>query len=470
MRGRPVTSDWARASTIFDPHGAERPLVDEQSTRTGQLSLQRGAHGDQTVAKRWLADRSLRQGSPPAISIALLLERPSPIIADQDCFPFDQWHLGSGNQNGTGIAPIPSAYGINESCTFNSNDPCQADGHTGNTSVNIVDSAMDFITRARTGRFYANVWLHVSHNKLDPTAAQKAAVARHSTQCKVGELATNQTECAQLIFVAAQQDADAQIGRLWAHLGDMDLHESTLFLFSTDNGPEEQRIYSNAQGSQGPFRGRKRSLYEGGTRVPSFAVWGGGTPRPTVVSGAIDHTPVSALDWFPTVLSLAMVPWPKELDLDGEDISEILLDQRAGVRFPRRRTTLLFWEWRYGVSGPCENVAPHIAVRDGDWKYLENADGTRQELYKLDLYNSSEGNSALDWHEMTNLRSAEPARAQQMAEALRSWLASLPEGPSWSSNPGCQGFVFPTGSLNSMVAAKQAEGVSMGAHDSDPDW
>ena len=123
-----------------------------------------------------------------------------------------------------------------------------------------MDSALSFIAQsaADKARFYCNVWLHVSHNKLDPTAEQKAAVSGKSTQCNTGELATNQTECAQLVFVAAQQDADAQIGRLWKLLGDLDLIESTLLLFSTDNGPEEQRVYSNAQGSQGPFRGRKR--------------------------------------------------------------------------------------------------------------------------------------------------------------------------------------------------------------------
>jgi hypothetical protein len=111
-------------------------------------------------------------------------------------------------------------------------DPCQADAHTGNTSVNIVSSGMDFIRSAhRDGvPFYVNIWLHVSHNRLDPTAAQKAAAG---PVCKQAELATNQTECAERVFIAAQQDADAQIGRLDAMLGELDLHESTLILFST---------------------------------------------------------------------------------------------------------------------------------------------------------------------------------------------------------------------------------------------
>ena len=133
--------------------------------------------------------------------------------------------------------------------------------------------------------FYVNIWLHVSHDRLDPTQAQKAAEVSSGRTCAAKGLATNQSTCAQAVFVAAQRDADAQVGRLDKLLGELDLHENTLLLFSTDNGPEEQQVYSNARGSTGPFRGRKRSLYEGGTRVPSFALWGGGTPKPTIPTG-----------------------------------------------------------------------------------------------------------------------------------------------------------------------------------------
>jgi len=123
------------------------------------------------------------------------------------------------------------------------------------------------------------------------------------------------------------------------------LLKRTVVSFATDNGPEEQRVYSNAQGSQGPFRGRKRSLYEGGTRVPSFVVWGGGTPKPTTPAGAVDHTPLSATDWLPTVLAIAGVPVPAALaaSFDGEDVSHILLDKRTGVRTPTERSKMLFW-------------------------------------------------------------------------------------------------------------------------------
>ena len=133
-----------------------------------------------------------------------------------------------------------------------------------------------------------------------------------------------------------------------------------------------QQVYSNALGSTGPFRGRKRSLYEGGTRVPSFALWGGGTPKPTIPTRGIEHTPLSASDWLPTVAAIAGVPLPPGLKLDGEDMSAVFLRSNTPpghVRRPVERSKMLFWEWRYGVAGTCDNVSPHLAVRDGPWKY-----------------------------------------------------------------------------------------------------
>ncbi len=116
----------------------------------------------------------------------------------------------------------------------------------------------------------------MSHDRLDPTAEMKAAI--RPPVCRSQGLATNQTECSETVFVAAQKDADVQVrscliylirvyrslelfaviqqvGRLFELLGQLDLHESTLILWSTDNGPEDQAVYVNAQGSSGPFRG-----------------------------------------------------------------------------------------------------------------------------------------------------------------------------------------------------------------------
>ena len=233
-------------------------------------------------------------------------------------------------------------------------------------------------------------------------------------------------------------------------------------------------MYFNAQGKTGPFRGRKRSLYEGGTRVPSFATWGGGTPRPTIRAGGVEHTPMSACDWLPTVASLAGVALPTGTELDGEDMSRVFLRNTTGTRLPVRRSKRMFWEWRYGVSGPCENVAPALAVRDDEWKFLCNADGSRPELYRLDLFNSSRrASTPPDFHEGMNLAAAYPQKVDELKKALLAWRQTLPSPCAhYATSRSCNEFssgVYPFGSTP-LATSSETLPDKHSAHDSDPDF
>ena len=71
----------------------------------------------------------------------------------------------------------------------------------------------------------------------------------------------------------------------------------------------------------------------------------------------MDHTPISATDWLPTVAAIAGVALPQGVALDGEDMSRVFLRNATGQRNPMVRQKMLFWEWRYGVSGSCDNSA-----------------------------------------------------------------------------------------------------------------
>eukprot|EP00730_Choanoeca_flexa_P005324 TRINITY_DN11927_c0_g1_i15.p3 TRINITY_DN11927_c0_g1~~TRINITY_DN11927_c0_g1_i15.p3 ORF type:complete len:134 (+),score=17.48 TRINITY_DN11927_c0_g1_i15:832-1233(+) len=73
--------------------------------------------------------------------------------------------------------------------------------------------------------------------------------------------------CPIQVYRASQFEADAQIGRLLAYLDEQGLSNDTIVVFSTDNGPEDPHIYFNSVGDPGPFRGRKRSLYDVGQAV-----------------------------------------------------------------------------------------------------------------------------------------------------------------------------------------------------------
>jgi N-acetylgalactosamine-6-sulfatase len=173
--------------------------------------------------------------------------------------------------------------------------------------VQIIDSAIKFIhkvtAKSTPTPFYLNVWLHISHNRLNPSQAQKDACVKNNVRCACTNPADNQTTCAHQIFWAAQpagrRRADWQVaGHI---LKELDLVESTLVAFSTDNGPEEQLVYQAAVGNTGPFRGRKRSLYEGGIRVPFIVTWGGMSPKSRVAANTVDNTVLGAVDWMPTV-------------------------------------------------------------------------------------------------------------------------------------------------------------------------
>lgn len=94
-----------------------------------------------------------------------------------------------------------------------------------------------------------------------------------------------------------------------------------IVIFSADNGPEDVHIYFNSVGSTGPFRGRKRSIYEGGQRVPFIIRYPNVIPANTTSSVLM-----SSVDFLPTIASLTNTPLPEEVtkDLVGMDMSAVL--------------------------------------------------------------------------------------------------------------------------------------------------
>jgi len=217
---------------------------------------------------------------------------------------------------------------------------------------------------------------------------------------------------AHRIYYAAATDADRHIGRLLAKLDETGLANNTMVIFSADNGPEEIEIGNASEhgvGSPGPFRGRKRSLYEGGVRTPFIVRWPAGTPASRVDNSAV----LSAVDFLPTLCTLARAKTPRGLKLDGEDMSAVLRGQT------RERTKPLLWEWRFRIIGHPINNSPMLAIRDGRWKLLMNPDKSRIELYDIPG----------DPMELSNLADRHPDVVKRLSEQLLKWHASLPEGP-----------------------------------------
>jgi len=313
---------------------------------------------------------------------------------------FGKWHLGSGRADGTD-APEPSAYGVDDYRIFVGNGPrWDVPDFNSRSSELIVDEAVRFVEANKGKPFFVNVWLKDVHAVLDPTEEQMAAYPNLKGALRV--------------YYSAATDADRQLGRLLGKLDELGLTENTVVVFTSDNGPEDIRIGNASHsgvGSPGPFRGRKRSLYEGGIRTPFMVRWPKVTP-----AGKVDGaTVLSGVDMLPTLCALAGVQPPKDWKLDGEDMSGAC----KGSPEPRKKP--LMWDFRYGVVGHVLNRSPMLAIRDGDWKLLMNPDRSRVELYDIPH----------DPSELKDLASERPKEVQRLSDALVKWFESLPKGKIW---------------------------------------
>ncbi len=309
---------------------------------------------------------------------------------------FGKWHLGSGKE-----APKPEEYGIDRY------DACLGgpDGRV-QSSRRIADGTIQFIETHRDRPFYINAWLYDPHSPLHPTEEMMRPYEELSPRWG------NQKGAMQ-VYYGVLTDLDRHVGRILDRLDELDLSGNTVVMFSSDNGPESGLIpfvsHYGGAASAGPFRGRKRSLYEGGIRAPFIVRWPGVTPAGKVE----DETVLAGVDFLPTVCRLAGVALPEGIRLDGEEMSAAIRGE--GVR----RSRELMWENRYPVYGHVLDKSPMLAIRKGQWKLLLNPDRSRIELYDIPK----------DPTEMNNLAERFPAVVRELSERVLRWQAELPKGP-----------------------------------------
>jgi arylsulfatase A-like enzyme len=168
---------------------------------------------------------------------------------------------------------------------------------------------------------------------------------------------------------------DDDVGRILARLKQLGIDENTLVIFSSDNGPhKEGGVNPDFFDSNGPLKGTKRALYEGGIRVPTIARWPG-----KVEAGAeCDH--ISAFwDVLPAFAELAGAPEPQ--GIDGISFAPALLGRQ------QKKHEYLYWEFHEGRSSK-------QAVRMGDFKAVRMAPSRPVELYNLKTDIGEESNIA----------------------------------------------------------------------------
>lgn len=335
-----------------------------------------------------------------------------------------KWHLGH-NSGGPPIAE----YGFDfvGSGETGGADVARSDPYyRANSTERFVNEALKFIEGRGDKPFYLQLWTLVPHATLNPTPEQMKPFERLSNP-------NIPHKSARTIYYASVANLDQHIGRLLDGLEKLGVADNTLVVFSSDNGPEDIFIGNaghSGVGSPGPFRGRKRSLYEGGIRVPFIARLPGRIP-----AGRIDDTSVVAgVDFFPTVCRVAGVSFPSMHKSDGEDVSDILFGR------PRARVTPLMWEWRFNIAGHVSSRSPQLAIREGEWKLLLNPDRSRVELYQI----------ARDPMQVDNVAAQHADVVERLAPKVIAWSRELPDGPR---DPGAGQINYPWPGTSAKAAA-----------------
>jgi arylsulfatase A-like enzyme len=255
-------------------------------------------------------------------------------------------------------------------------------------------------------------WLK-QQTKDNPFFLYFAAVAVHHPSTPSGYM-RGMSDCGP--YGDFIQDLDLSVGRIIETLEYMNLLDNTIIIFSSDNGgeipaierhpdaPENQAI-SYGLKINGDLRGDKHTIYQGGTNVPFIVSWPG-----TVKEGSVSDDMINLLDIFATVCEITDGNLPESKDVAPDSYS--FLPSLLNKTNPHPRTSMI----------TADANGMH-ALRDGDWKYIDDTppDGLPENrLKQLERFEPQLYNLNQDPGETTNLYNENPDLVEKLIEKLNS--------------------------------------------------
>lgn len=201
---------------------------------------------------------------------------------------------------------------------------------------------------------------------------------------------------------------DGYVGRMLERLRELGIAEKTLVIFTSDNGPHNESRHDVSRFKPaGPFSGLKRSLTDGGIRVPFIAWWPGHVPA-GAESAHVGYFP----DWLPTAAELAGAPASDKTD--GLSLVPVL----TGHPDAQPRHEFLYWEFHEGGF-------QQAALYQGRWKGIRGG-GPDAPVKLFDLRN--------DIAEKTDVAERHPDIAAKLGDYLKTARSPLPEWePNWNA-------------------------------------
>ncbi|GAA3615054.1 sulfatase-like hydrolase/transferase [Flavivirga amylovorans] len=327
---------------------------------------------------------------------------------------FGKWHLGTlsktisakGSKRKPEINYAPPAwFGYDESFVTESavstwnpaegrrskNNPYYLNGVPetenlkGDDSRVMMDRVIPFIQKSAKANqpFVAVIWFHAPHQDIIAGPEYLKMYEGHGQ-------AAHYYGCITAL--------DDQVGRLRKELKNLGIDQNTALFFTSDNGPEgktpKDRKKVRTAGSAGEFSGRKRSVLDGGVRVPGLALWPGHIKPNTVID-----VPMSVLDYLPTVCEMTSAKLPEGRVQDGENILPVLKGEKNVHDKP--------------IPFRHENYA---CLVEGKYKLIIESE---KDIQKDRLFDLSK-----DIKEMNNIASQYPEKVRDMRAQIIEFLAS----------------------------------------------
>jgi arylsulfatase A-like enzyme len=266
----------------------------------------------------------------------------------------------------------------------------------------MVDRALEFIKASKNGPFFfygAFTLPHFSSKKEDKDGLTVPSTVPY-TNMDWDERSKK--------YAAMVHMLDRDVGRIVQLIDELEIKENTLIIFTSDNGGHD--TVWKAFDTNGPLRGYKRNLSEGGIRVPFLASWPGKIPQ-----GKTSDEIIAFQDMMPTFSELADTNVPDKID--GISVADALLGGR--VKQPHK---YLYWDYGHNRDQYDQ------AVRMGKWKGIREGKGEKIQLYDL----------TVDIGEEKDVADLFPDVVQQIKEIMRTAVnpsAFYPVGEKYTGGP-----------------------------------
>jgi arylsulfatase A-like enzyme len=262
----------------------------------------------------------------------------------------------------------------------------------------LAEEALSFIRQNRDTSFFLYLAFTIPHNEITVPEDSKKPYLNlgwPERPMKPGHYKHDPEGNTTYAGMVSRMDSD--VGRILDLLNELGIAENTLVIFTSDNGHGFDNGFFN---SNGPFRGKKLTLYEGGIRVPFVTWWPG-----TVKAGTRTDHASAFWDFLPTACEIAGIEPKKKID--GISYLSTLLGKKEN----QAKHDYFYWEVN-------ENDGPTQAILKRDWK------GIKFYERPFELYNIKD-----DPAESHNLADQFPEIVSQMEELMISSRTEHPEFP-----------------------------------------